>query len=411
MKFPANKRLQVEATRRNLACQRVLNILFSGTLLCLISFQSYAQKNFFQISGCVTSADKNPLFRATVYLNNTTIGTTTNSQGIFTLQGVPTGSYDLIVSFIGFKTQVIPIYIQQDKTQMGVCLQREVKTIPEVVINAWNQNANYLHDFEVLFLGSDKNAEKCRILNPEALFFQYDTKGETLLAKANKILEIENNALGYKIYYDLKYFAYDFKERHVVYYGNVKFKNLATKNRRRRMNWQQNRMRAYLSSMRFFMKSLLEKKLSDNGFDVRQLIRPEESDTGSHITETSAINLVSSHTFPYDSIIAFDSDSGRAKLIFGNSVYVLPFYYETPQWYRLFNWKKDLPLSDMTISEAKASFMTITKAAFPPSILTLTKPEVYIDQNGVLINPLGVAIEGGWALMQIADLLPIDYSM
>ena len=67
-------------------------------LLLLSSFIANAQ---FTVSGrIVDSATKEPMAGASVYCQNTTIGTATNKQGEFSLQ-LKSGGYELIISYTG----------------------------------------------------------------------------------------------------------------------------------------------------------------------------------------------------------------------------------------------------------------------------------------------------------------------
>ena len=71
--------------------------------LCL-SHSLYAQITT-SISGYVEDETEAPLPGATVYLQNTTLGATTNTDGYFTITGVPPGTYNLVASFVGFDSQ------------------------------------------------------------------------------------------------------------------------------------------------------------------------------------------------------------------------------------------------------------------------------------------------------------------
>ncbi|MBX2818657.1 MAG: TonB-dependent receptor [Rhodothermaceae bacterium] len=57
------------------------------------------------ISGYVEDETEAPLPGATVYLQNTTLGATTNADGFFTIPGVTPGTYNLVASFVGFESQ------------------------------------------------------------------------------------------------------------------------------------------------------------------------------------------------------------------------------------------------------------------------------------------------------------------
>ena len=67
-------------------------------LLTICSFITYGQ---FIVSGKIIDAEsKEPLNSASVYCQNTTIGTTTNKQGEFSLQ-LKSGGYELNISYTG----------------------------------------------------------------------------------------------------------------------------------------------------------------------------------------------------------------------------------------------------------------------------------------------------------------------
>ena len=68
-------------------------------ILCFIPFASHAIK----ISGLVTDTDQKPLPFATLYIEGTTIGTTTNSAGIYSLD-IPEGDHVIIFQYVGYKT-------------------------------------------------------------------------------------------------------------------------------------------------------------------------------------------------------------------------------------------------------------------------------------------------------------------
>ncbi|MEM5539311.1 TonB-dependent receptor [Olleya sp. AS48] len=70
----------------------------------MFCFSSYSQaQNAFEISGVVTSNGL-PLPFANVYLEGTTKGTTTSSDGSFTIQNIKEGQYTLIASYTSFNT-------------------------------------------------------------------------------------------------------------------------------------------------------------------------------------------------------------------------------------------------------------------------------------------------------------------
>lgn len=82
-----------------------------------------------QVSGSVTDADGSPVAGATVMVDGTAHGTTTNASGAFTLTAPSNGT--LSVSFIGYETQLVPI---AGKTQLQIRLKEDSQSIDDVVV-------------------------------------------------------------------------------------------------------------------------------------------------------------------------------------------------------------------------------------------------------------------------------------
>jgi len=82
------------------------------------------------VRGVVTDENGNPIPGATVIIKGTTIGTTTDLNGNYVIEGVAPQT-TLIVSFIGYKSQEILV---GDKAQINIALQEEVTALEEVVV-------------------------------------------------------------------------------------------------------------------------------------------------------------------------------------------------------------------------------------------------------------------------------------
>ncbi|MCE5348219.1 MAG: SusC/RagA family TonB-linked outer membrane protein [Bacteroidales bacterium] len=92
---------------------------------------AFAQKT---ISGKVTNADDGLAMPGVpVVIKGTTMGTTTDINGAFTLKNVPSTATTLVVSFIGMTTQEIPI---GNQTVFDVVMQSGVQALGDVVVTA-----------------------------------------------------------------------------------------------------------------------------------------------------------------------------------------------------------------------------------------------------------------------------------
>ncbi len=83
-----------------------------------------------EITGKVTDSSGDPLPGATVMVKGTTIGIVTDVDGNFTLR-IPANAQTLQVSFVGMKTQEIPI---EGRTIINVIMEEDVQTLEELVV-------------------------------------------------------------------------------------------------------------------------------------------------------------------------------------------------------------------------------------------------------------------------------------
>lgn len=415
--------------------EKALKISFIGWSICLACIAGRAQQNYFQIRGTVIDADaRSPMPGATVYLSNTTIGTTASGTGAFILDHIPPGSYKLIVSFLGYKTRSVAVSRQDSGKTISLELQRDAGKLKGVTVRARRRRdknrKNYFELFKKCFIGTDDNAADCRVMNPDVLYYGYDERAGTFTAAAAEPLVIINEALGYKIYYDLQSFTYHFGDHHIVYFGYPRFEPLTAADPRRRADWENNRGITYQQSRRYFMLMLKERRLSDKGFEVNKLIRVDKDslpplpvystrEIGKMLHGNAPIPVIEEpedtlypDQEPYDSMIGNETDSNYVRLKFTHSLRIL---IPSP---RMGNKAKSgltvvrfnegghrQPGStDNTGHSASVSGPSI-------SIITMARPETYIDPNGALTDPLAVSVEGAWARMQVADLLPFDYRL
>ena len=86
-----------------------------------------------QVTGIVVSAEDGlPVVGASVLVKGTTVGTVTDIDGNFTISGVPEDGKIIVVSFIGLKSQELPI-----EPVMNVTLQSDAKVLEEVMVVAY----------------------------------------------------------------------------------------------------------------------------------------------------------------------------------------------------------------------------------------------------------------------------------
>ena len=121
-------------------------------LLLIITTTIFSQNRIF---GKVTDEQNIPLEGASVYLNNTTIGVSTKTNGGFELK-IKEGVYELIVSYIGYKTQQFNLKTSNYTQPLLFKLKIEENLLNEITLRKtiYNAEASFQTDgqqFDQLF--------------------------------------------------------------------------------------------------------------------------------------------------------------------------------------------------------------------------------------------------------------------
>jgi hypothetical protein len=228
-----------------------------------------------KVTGTVLDAEtREPIQFVNVYFANTTIGTTTDSQGLFVLDGFLPGKYELTVSFVGYTSYSMTLEVVRDNTlEVAVLLKQEIINLPEIYVKA--DNTHWENDFAFFrrhFLGIHPSARENVIQNPKTLVFYYDQDEKVLYAHAREPIVVKNEYLGYTHTFDMKSFTLNTAEGKLIYYGIPRFENLTPKNRREENQWQRNRRKSYEGSLLHFLRSLDSDSLKENEFEVQEVI-------------------------------------------------------------------------------------------------------------------------------------------
>ena len=119
--------------------------LFAFLLFMQFSVFIYSQQLTQTIKGKVLDAESlQPLPGATVIVQNTNpvIGSTTDVHGYFRLVNVPIGRQTLLVSFIGYKTVIVPELLvgSAKEVEIEVKLDESALSLGEVTVSASKNN-------------------------------------------------------------------------------------------------------------------------------------------------------------------------------------------------------------------------------------------------------------------------------
>lgn len=362
-------------------------------------------KGLVTISGrVIDDSTSSVLQNVNVFLSQTTLGCGTNQYGQFEIKNVPPGSYEVVASMVGYSVKSFRVTLDSANRTFEIRLKPAVVRFDEVVVSAV-EPADWKKQFEKfnrLFFGNTRNAEHCRILNPEILDFVESDKFFSATARAP--LEIENRALGYHVQFILTLFTISWPVTWVSvvgsgemlrYEGLPKMTLLEPASTEEAELWRENRMRAYRGSMRHFLSSLVKMEAEKEGF-VMNLVPyvtgvavnkydpsspyappPQRSDWDARRVEVSADAMVSKKKNVDEWSVQF---SGFLEIEYKLEP-VEPGY-------------------DLMMKKGKD-----TQASW----LGLNVQPITVNARGLIKEMWPTKIYGYWAWTRLADMLPLDF--
>lgn len=358
---------------------RFLLILFLSGIIFLGNAQVfYAQA---VVEGRVIDTETNkPLQGVHVFFSGTTIGTSTDPEGKYVLREIPAGAHRLVVSMIGYgrKTYELVLGPEEEKT-MDFGLKPVVYEMNEVFVGNLDKKwKKQLTRFEDLFLGETKWADSVTILNPEVLRFDTNFWGR-LTAEALAPLQIENQALGYRITYYLEEFEHT--GTRTRWDGDPVFTELTSSDSLQQARWEDNRREAFYGSLRHFFLSLLHDRTKEEGFVVYNL---RESITG--ITPDRRMRI------SHDRLIEQGEEAYLYEMRFFGRLEII--YLKEEEDPRYLEWARDLDRGP---------------AGSQTSWLRLNERPITLDADGEVLEPYGATQMGYFGFHRLANLTPREY--
>jgi hypothetical protein len=354
---------------------------------------------------------------AHVFFNSTTLGTTSDGNGRFSLQ-MPAGSNELVVSFSGFESQIIRLAPSDGELFIEIVVKLSPKTLDfgDLEITGFRDDEWYTHleRFIRNFLGESELASGCTLTNPEVLIIHFHRPAQMLRVMAKAPLKIINPGLGYRIKYVLEEFTLDLHTRELYYAGYPHFEDMYAQKKLPKYI-QKNREKASNGSIQHFLKSAMEDRLEEEGYDVRWAERienperPEGLDVEKlrfqirqaeswHLQDSLSvllrkaklprfITLVSDHSLRGSELMKKD-EKGGYYLIFPGRLQV--------EYTR----EKEEPAFRGPFAKGKAGFQktTIHKKA----------DRIAVDPSGLVLAPKDLIFEGYMGWEKVGDMVPLN---
>ena len=347
-----------------------------------------AQEEVYEVHGVVRDAKTlETLPFANIFFSGTTYGTISDENGEFVLKAKEPGTYNLVVSFNGFKPFKKQIDLNEPgREEVTVNLLPRPKSVTGVTVTARKDRKwkRLLKTFKTIFLGTSKNASSCTILNEDILFLDYDERENIFVAHADEPLIIENPALGYKVSYVLESFKVDYGESYFDFSGYPSFEEMEG-SERQKAKWIKERDRAYFGSIQHFFREVYRENSYEAGFRVRKA------------WDRNKDRLMDNQEFFVDSLARLSRDYVRKELIFNDFIYV-KYLNEAPEKAYV-----------ATLPNTAPAHIRYGKSQTSWFVMSPSEGKVVFEKSGYWVNAQAFILEGYWSFLKMADLLPLDF--
>ena len=241
------------------------------TIVILSCIQINAQT----LTGVVyDKATKQSIPGAYVYLDGTSIVNVTDNSGKFTLAVKQMINTKLVLRHLVYNTIIIenPFVHLPDTIYM----EEQMNILSEVTVRAdplFSRRQN-LRAFREQFLGMTQAGRSCRIANEDDIQIWFNVATKTLFAYSDKPIEVINEYLGYKIFFELVDFRTEYSsitlDRDKVQQSYFAVTTLFTDLRPNDVRTKRRRDSVYEASSTLFFRNLSNNTLNESGFKIHK---------------------------------------------------------------------------------------------------------------------------------------------
>jgi len=331
------------------------------------------------------------------------MGAATDSLGLYWIDGVPLGHYELVASIVGFETVAVDIDLNTDEAYtFNFELDEITYNLDDIEVTVdfdhdwWERR---LRTFKRAFLSTTKNASKCEIFNPLVLGFQDD--GLLLRANASDPIIVENRALGYRHTLELDFFEYNYSSEFTRYMIHDFFEEIEPENEREQQSFERKRYQAYQGSLRHFLSVLVKHRSEESagthrlsGYMVNALHPSRTESPQSTLLQLIIGNYSLSGNISEINLseLLTETDSG-SYLLYSEDYIIVNYDGEREDTEYLRFMERDARNAN------RKNQITLLQIRYP----------VEVNARGILNDPLAVVTYGYMGWERFAELLPSDY--
>jgi len=367
--------------------------------LCFLFIQNSFSQQFY-IRGRVTDIETQlPLKGASVYINNTTKGSTTNDIGDFEIGPLQSGRYEVVASFVGYDALLYSAEIKSSNLRISFKVEKKEEVLREVLVLSSELRKRYLDIFKKFVIGQTIAAERCQIKNIEEVQFASGETKDEIMAYTEKALVIESPELGYTIHFDLLTFYYNKVTSGAYFYGYTRFVDWG-KDEKTKKKWIRKRRGAYEGSTVHFFRSLVNKQLAKEGFTVYQLLKMQKEKK-----DSAGITITRQKTNQGMQMASKAIEDSMIR-IYPDSVYKIYELRVNDGWRVMYSKNTDLKTEMM-----RKNFISGQPSTGTVSVLRFREEPVLINARGIILTPIRLFYDGIWGYERLANMLPEDYEV
>lgn len=382
-----------------------MKILVSISLVLFLHLEIIAQKH--EIIGVVLEASTNqPIVGATVFINNTSKYSMTDSDGKYSITAIEDEYFVIICSKKGFETLVYECNARFNKSSIRfemIAAETE-KPLSDSVLKL--QQDKWGKTFLNVFLGESRNAGGCELANPESLRFIYNDSSKTLEVYTVEPLIIFNEALGYMIICIIDdYF--------LTANGDIMFKvfkwykPLSSKKTEITESWKRERAAVYNNSILRFMRAVYTDSLKQQGFEVKVITRFYADDPSYH--KLSAV-MKETNTELFNKSVVTDKDNRAYVGLIDKKPVASSTFRNADSVITLFGNNKILQVVNkgkFIVPELyDENYAVVNNTSY---LIVKGDRKIRIEPSGAYYKEGDFNLGGYWFLQRLAETLPFDY--
>lgn len=344
------------------------------------------------VTGTVTNDAGQAVSGAKVFISLTTLSTTTDAQGAFSLNSPGFSAFEVVAVTPDESLGVVTV--TPDLTA-AITIKLALKPASPATGQSALSRDELLDFFHSTAFSWTKNSEDVEIVNPDVLILNHDPANNVMTAAASAAFTFRNDPLGY----DVTIYDFQMGGNQVAFgwAGYVLFTPFASDNAKDQKNWEKAREKTYEGSFRHFLKALADEKLKKEEFGAYFAEGPGSQSDHSPVFEAG---LKSVYGAPQP--IMFTGKAGTAKRL-DFSGWVRVAYFGSggdSRWVRYID--RYWPVSELS---------QVMKSETNISFIQLPDYQAFFDPTGILWPTKAPSVQsmGYWSFFRLADLLPNDW--